>query len=225
MELGEKIRFARLEAGFSQRQLCGEEITRNMLSLIENGSAKPSMKTLRYLARQLDKPLSWFLEEDAEDHTAALESLSLLCRARQALAEGRDVYAAELLEKVTDPAPEIQRQKLLLAAQLPGTDLQKVCSQLPSLDAELMVRARAALEAGDYARSIHLLMAMEDHSSAAWQLQLGTILLRQGDYSQAISPLELALSAFPQEAAEKLEICYRELGNFERAYYYACKRR
>ena len=27
MELGEKLRSARLEAGLSQRQLCGEEIT------------------------------------------------------------------------------------------------------------------------------------------------------------------------------------------------------
>ena len=32
MELGEKLKQARLEAGLSQRQLCGEEITRNMLS-------------------------------------------------------------------------------------------------------------------------------------------------------------------------------------------------
>ena len=49
MELGEKLRQARIEAGLSQRELCGEEITRNMLSLIENGSAKPSMNTLKYL--------------------------------------------------------------------------------------------------------------------------------------------------------------------------------
>jgi transcriptional regulator with XRE-family HTH domain len=68
MELGEKLRQARLEAGLSQRQLCGEEITRNMLSLIENGSAKPSMKTLQYLAARLGKAsaifwkkLPWFL--------------------------------------------------------------------------------------------------------------------------------------------------------------------
>ena len=50
MELGQKLRLARQEAGLSQRQLCGEVITRNMLSQIENGSAKPSMETLRYLA-------------------------------------------------------------------------------------------------------------------------------------------------------------------------------
>ena len=65
MELGEKLRQARLEAGLSQRQLCGDTITRNMLSLIENGSAKPSMDTLMQLAARLEKPVSYFLEEDA----------------------------------------------------------------------------------------------------------------------------------------------------------------
>ena len=64
MELGEKLRLARLEAGLSQRALCGDEITRNMLSRIENGAARPSMKTLRFLAARLDKPVSYFLEED-----------------------------------------------------------------------------------------------------------------------------------------------------------------
>ena len=57
MELGEKVRQARLEAGLTQRQLCGEEITRNMLSQIEHGTARPSMKTLCYLAQKLEKPV------------------------------------------------------------------------------------------------------------------------------------------------------------------------
>ena len=65
MELGQKIKDARLEAGLSQKALCGDVITRNMLSLIESGRAKPSMQTLRYLAEQLGKPISYFLEEDA----------------------------------------------------------------------------------------------------------------------------------------------------------------
>ena len=63
MELGQRLRQARLDAGLSQRQLCGEEITRNMLSQIENGSAQPSMGTLQYLAAKLGKPVSFFLEE------------------------------------------------------------------------------------------------------------------------------------------------------------------
>lgn len=34
MELGQRLKQARLEAGMSQRQLCGDVITRNMLSQI-----------------------------------------------------------------------------------------------------------------------------------------------------------------------------------------------
>lgn len=65
MELGEKLLKARQEAGLSQRQLCGDVITRNMLSQIEHGTARPSMDTLRILAARLGKPMSYFLEEDA----------------------------------------------------------------------------------------------------------------------------------------------------------------
>lgn len=61
--LGQLLKQARLEAGLSQRQLCGDQITRNMLSQIENGSAQPSMDTLRYLAGRLGKPISFFLGE------------------------------------------------------------------------------------------------------------------------------------------------------------------
>ena len=64
MELGRRLKEARLAAGLSQRQLCGDVITRNMLSAIENGAARPSMDTLRYLAGRLEKPVSYFLEGD-----------------------------------------------------------------------------------------------------------------------------------------------------------------
>ena len=62
--LGQRLKQARIEAGLSQRQLCGEEITRNMLSQIESGKAKPSMQTLTYLAQKLGKSVSWFLGEE-----------------------------------------------------------------------------------------------------------------------------------------------------------------
>ena len=53
MELGQRLRQARQAAGLSQRQLCGDTITRNMLSQIENGTARPSMQTLEILAERL----------------------------------------------------------------------------------------------------------------------------------------------------------------------------
>lgn len=82
MELGEKLKQARLEAGLSQRQLCGEEITRNMLSQIENGTAHPSVSTLQYLASQLGKPVSYFLEETAllSPNLSCLEAAQKACR-------------------------------------------------------------------------------------------------------------------------------------------------
>ena len=52
MALGQQIRQVRLDAGLSQRQLCGGLITRNMLSQIENGNARPSMDTLQQLAQR-----------------------------------------------------------------------------------------------------------------------------------------------------------------------------
>ena len=65
MELGQKIRTVREAAGLSQRQVCGDTITRNMLSRIEHGTVRPSMATLSFLAEKLGKPVSFFLDEDA----------------------------------------------------------------------------------------------------------------------------------------------------------------
>ena len=110
MELGEKLRQARMEAGLSQRQLCGEEITRNMLSLIENGSAKPSMKTLQYLAARLGKNVSYFLEETAvtSPNRQVMES------ARQHYDAGDWGAAMEALGDYREPDPVYDRERGVL---------------------------------------------------------------------------------------------------------------
>ncbi len=99
MELGEKIKQARLEMGFSQRQLCGDVITRNMLSQIENGSARPSMDTLRYFAARLEKPVSYFLEEQA----VLLPNQQLMDQARQCFGRGEYRQVTQLLEGYRRP--------------------------------------------------------------------------------------------------------------------------
>ena len=112
MELGEKLRNARLEAGLSQRQLCGDAITRNMLSLIEHGSAKPSMDTLKLLAARLGKPVSYFLEEDAltSPNQSTMES------ARRLYDSGDFAEAALVLEGYRMPDPVYDREERLLRA-------------------------------------------------------------------------------------------------------------
>lgn len=63
MDLGEKIRSARLSAGMTQSELAGDFITRNMLSQIENGSATPSLQTVRYIAAKLGTDIGTLLSE------------------------------------------------------------------------------------------------------------------------------------------------------------------
>ena len=222
MELGEKIRKARLEAGLSQRQLCGEEITRNMLSLIEHGTAKPSMKTLRCLAQRLGKPISYFLEDGAEDPGALTQSADVLRQAAEALAEGKAIYAAQLLEQVASPL--LHREKQLLMARVPGSDLKMICENLPSLDEELLLRAQAALISEDFSRCRALLDACEDWEAPQWLFLMGRLHITQSHWTEAATCLETAEAAYP-EAIPLLETCFRELGDFQRAYAYACKQK
>lgn len=225
MELGQRIREARLDAGLSQRQLCGEEITRNMLSLIENGAAKPSMQTLAYFARRLNKPLSYFLEENGPQQSQLGRSVQLLGDAARALEEQRDILARQLLEQVESREPDILRRKLLLSARLPGADPAKICRELPSLDEELLLRAQAALEEGNNHRCAALLACAEDSANPAWALLMGRCCLAQKAYEAAAACFHRAEEASPQETAPLLEQCYRELGDFKQAYEYACRQK
>ena len=99
MEFGEKLRQARLEAGLSQRQLCGEMITRNMLSQIESGKARPSMSTLQYLAARLGKPVGYFLQED----TVLSPNVAIMEQARQAFAAKHYQQVLQLLQDYQQP--------------------------------------------------------------------------------------------------------------------------
>ncbi len=222
MELGEKIRRARQEAGLSQRQLCGEELTRNMLSLIENGTARPSMKTLAYLAQKLGKSMSYFLEEDAQDQSELIASAEALRRAEAALEAGKDIYAAQLLEQVT--SSRMLREKLLLSARLPGADLKKIGDQLPPMDDELLIRARIALAQGELDRCGHLLLAVENQTHPHWYLLRGRLAMAKEEWDKAADYLARIEGDFP-EVVPLLEVCFREMGDFQRAYEYACRQK
>ena len=67
MEIGEKIKSLRLAKRMTQSELAGDQITRNMLSLIENGSALPSLTTVIYLSERLGVPTGMLLARDDEE--------------------------------------------------------------------------------------------------------------------------------------------------------------
>ena len=72
-----------------------------MLSRIENGAAQPSMRTLQYLAGRLDKPVSFFLEDQAvvSSNRQVMES------ARQLYDLGQFAQAMALLGNYAGPDP------------------------------------------------------------------------------------------------------------------------
>lgn len=266
MELGQRLKQARLELGLSQRQLCQDIITRNMLSQIENGSARPSMEVLRNLAARLGRPMSFFLEEDVvvssnqtvmetarqsfaqKEYSAVrntleayrapdsvfdmerwlLEAMSCLALARQALEEGRRPYAVQLLQRCAQAGQktayysrELERERGTLLARIQPEQVEN----LPSMDEELCLRAKFAVEKGDASRGAQLLDAAEDKTSAVWNLLRGEAAFAMGQYREAAAYLHQAESAFPVETAAKLESCYRELEDFKLAYFYACKQK
>lgn len=63
MTTGEKIKNIRIRKKMTQSELSGTCVTRNMLSQIENGTATPSLSTLKAIAERLDTPIEYFLSE------------------------------------------------------------------------------------------------------------------------------------------------------------------
>lgn len=69
MTVGEKIRRRRRELGLTQREVAGENVTRNLICRIERGDCLPSLDTLRAVARNLSVPVSYLVSED-DDYAA-----------------------------------------------------------------------------------------------------------------------------------------------------------
>lgn len=80
------VRQARLEAKLSLAQVAADQVSRTAVHHIENGRTKPSLETLRLIARQTRKPIEYFLLPDAHPELTRahdeLHKLELLTSAR-----------------------------------------------------------------------------------------------------------------------------------------------
>ncbi|PEQ59055.1 transcriptional regulator [Bacillus cereus] len=81
--LGEKIKTLRKEKKLTQTELVGSELTKSMLSQIENGKATPSMKTLQYIAEKLECEMSFLLEEDEGEIVELIQKMEPLIKANK----------------------------------------------------------------------------------------------------------------------------------------------
>ncbi len=112
MNLGEKIKAARIERHMTQKDVVGDYITRNMLSKIENGSATPSVKTLEYLAGALGLPAGYFMNESTGDELIP----SSITSARRHFKDGEYEACIQVMEEV-DMNGGYRDEALLLMAR------------------------------------------------------------------------------------------------------------
>ena len=241
MTMGQRILQARLEAGLSQRELAGEEITRNMLSSLEHDTANPSLSTLRHLSARLGRPISWFLGEDGGSEAALafargeyrrcrellragpesdwLEPLARLREAEQSLSEGKVPYARTLLEDLDGSrsplfGPELRRKAAILSREC-GLDCQ-----IPD-DGGLLQKARDAIAAGNAPDARRYLLARDDRGPE-WDRLMGECAFAAGDYAEARRHFHRCEELF--DVRRRLEICCREMEDYKMAYYYATQK-
>lgn len=79
--LGERIRKFRKQQKITLEALAGKELTKGMLSLIENNKANPSMESLSYIAERLGIEVFELLEEvSTQELREVLDKAEKLCR-------------------------------------------------------------------------------------------------------------------------------------------------
>lgn len=115
IKAGQRIRELRLRRGLTQKTLAGEQMTRNMLSLIENGLASPSIANIRYIARQLGVPMGYFFAENSEEE-GKYWKLSIIGPLRSDFASGKLRECIAALQSL--PAPAIDDETALLGAKV-----------------------------------------------------------------------------------------------------------
>ena len=112
-KIGERIRAERLKADLTQSQLAGDRITRNMLSMIENGEAAPSLDTVVYIADRLGVPAGLFFAQTEADE-ALFTKAEAVSKARALFDDGK----YEEAQDVCRPFPYDDELSLILAESL-----------------------------------------------------------------------------------------------------------
>ena len=110
MNIGEKIRELRVAKLMTQSELAGSQITRNMLSQIENGVAQPSLSTILYIAKRLNIPAGFLLAEEGDE--IVYRKMTGFANIKRAYIEG-DLRGCKSLCQSACPEPDDEIRLML----------------------------------------------------------------------------------------------------------------
>lgn len=140
----EAVRQARVEAGLSLADVAGKAVTRAAIHLIETGKSRPSIDTLRLIAKRTGKPVSYFLATGSHGvpragpgrprESSAGWSPDLIERLERLTASGDNTSVQEaastLLLSAADAREKAYAHYYLGRAQIQRSELDLACVNL-----------------------------------------------------------------------------------------------
>lgn len=243
--IGKKIKEVRKERGFTQAELAGDEITRNMLSQIENEVAVPSLSTLSYLAKKLGVPVEYLISEYGE--LSAFERITKRGYIDAAFAAGDYEKCIEIIGDADDSEGKMllamcyfslgkesfgrcellsaieyfEKCKSSAAVSPAARPVSDAANKYIAVASATLGREKtaASVDAADYA------LVINERSSVTQRHLEARSLMAQGKYTDAEKKLGTLLSEAKQIGAvcefyilTDLETCLKHTGDYERAY-------
>lgn len=208
--LGERVRAARREAGLTQSQVAGAELTKGFISQVEAGQVRPSIRSLQLIAGRLGRPLDYFLGDEplADSKRFAFHRIA----AEAALERGdwseATTHAAQGGELAVRRADRAVAARLFAAAALGAGRSEEAFDRItaaldlldPARDADEICRL-LYLRGAAYVQERRLVAACEAFESA-------------GDL---IERAEISDPRLRARIAVALGTCYRRLGRSTKA--------
>ena len=193
------------------------ERARNWFSLREYGKCLKELEELHYEAFQAERSL--------------LRTVCYLELAEQARIEGKMLYSKSLLEKCASAMEngvylkQVLERRWLISSALVAQDRERLVltAKIAPEDEVLLLCAAREMELGALGKAAALLEAAENQKTAWWNYLRGELYFRQQVYDMAAKYYHSCEEQLPERVLQRLEICYREQGDYKMAYYYAKK--
>ena len=200
--LGERIRKLRKEKGLTLQALAGAELSKGMLSLIENNKANPSMESLAYIAERLGINKNELLEEfSTVDLRKLLQEVEKLYKL--------DVMSKELIKEYKIIVKKIQPYKDKLPFRYESARLLEIYSRC-SYHAKMDGWQPALKMAEEIYEGLHMI-----NQSAEIHIFRAMTSFTEHRYSEALAMIQESRKVFEERAGvldplKKLDFDYYE---------------
>ncbi|MGH2318799.1 helix-turn-helix domain-containing protein [Planococcus sp. SE5232] len=200
--LGERIRNLRKQKGLTLQALAGDQLTKGMLSLIENNKANPSMESLSYIADRLEVDRNELLED-----VPANELRNLLEEVEQLYT--RELISDELIAKYKEIAGKIKPYLEKLPFRYESARLLDIYSRC-SYHSKQNDWQDPLAKAEEIYDSLHMI-----NQSADLHIFRAMMAFTEHRYKEALSMIQASRSLFEERAGvldplKKLDFDYYE---------------